>query len=337
MSIQSHIQNRIHHARFIAVQDAIHAFLRANGYTSLDLPVLSSELIPEAYLEVFETEYRSASEHKKLYLTPSPELFIKRLLVDGIGDCYYLGRSFRNSEPASPRHFGEFTMLEFYKVNTDYMGLADDVLALLQFISRKIHERTSITYQSVPVSFSQWEKLTVAEAFERYAHMSPDVLFDHKRFCTQVGKKGYRIEENGTFFSYEDLFSQVYSQEVEPHLGMNGYPTLLYDYPRAFASLAKPNADGKTARRFEFYIAGLELGNCYDELADASEQKRRFEEDDKLRHKYGTINHPVDWGFITSLEKGLPDCAGIAVGVERLAMIFADLHDIKQLQLITVT
>lgn len=269
-------------------------------------------------------------QRENFYLTPSPELFLKPLIVEGIGSCYYLGKSFRNSEPNSPKHLPEFTMLEMYKVGVDYMGLAEDVLSMVQAISQEISGSLSITYRGVTISLERWEKLTVAEAFQQYAGISELELFDKGGFASRAKEKGYKTES----FTYEDLFSQIYAQEVEPHLGMNGYPTLLYDYPKVFASLAKPNDDGKTARRFEFYIAGLELGNCYDELADWEEQERRFNEDQNERKKYGKIEHPVAWEFINSLKKGLPDCAGIAIGVERLAMVFVGLERIRDLKLV---
>jgi elongation factor P--beta-lysine ligase len=117
---------------------------------------------------------------------------------------------------------------------------------------------------------------------------------------------------------------------------MNGKVTFLYDYPVVFAALSKPNTDGKTAQRFEFYIRGLELGNCYGELQDWKLQEERLQTEEKLRKESGKIQHPSDWGFVDSLKKGLPDCSGIAIGVDRLAMIFVDVDSIDQLKLISV-
>ena len=410
--ISTHINHLTTYRRYLHLVQSVRSFLNDRGYLELDLPALSPALIPESYVEVFETEYRYFDHRQKLYLTPSPELFIKRLLVEDIGNCYYLGKSFRNSEPTSSKHLGEFTMLEWYRVDASYMDLADEVLALLQHVQAhmdpnfrqndkqnvvipsnegiqshnkmdpRMHEddrkkvvipadagipqpsldSPTLTYQGVPIDLSRWEKLTVGEAFETYAQITRDQLFDHDLFRQRCKEKGYQVERNKTQnpnsqnpnnfqfsninsqlsilnyqFSYGELWSQVYATEVEPHLGAHGYPTLIYDYPVEFAALSKPNADGQTAQRFEFYIAGIELGNCYSELADWKLQEKRLADEAALRAASDRISHPSDTGFVDSLKKGLPDCAGIAIGIERLAMIFTDTKSITGLKLITVT
>lgn len=332
MNIATHPQNSDAAKVADELLQETHAFFADQGYLHLDLPVLAPSLIPESYLEVFETEFTYFSESTKLYLTPSPELFIKRLLSEGIEKCYSLGKSFRNSEPNSKLHLPEFTMLEFYKTQATYMEIADDVLLLLQRLAQRVNSSNYIEYKGVKVDCSKWEKLSVSEAFDTYANISQDELLDHQRFMDKAAKKGYEVQS----FSYEDIFSQIYTQEVEPHLGMNGNPTLLYDYPKEFAALAKLNDDGKTAQRFEFYISGVELGDCYTELTDPSEQELRFKEEEKKRQEKGLVNHPVDWGFVDALKKGLPRCAGIAIGFDRLQMVFAGADSVQDIKLITI-
>ncbi len=420
--IKTSIQNLASYITYTKVIKSIETYLDKNHFLKLDLPVMLPSLIPESYLEVFETEYRYMDTRQKLYLTPSPELLIKRLLVDGIGDCYYLGKSYRNSEPASSKHLGEFTMLELYKVGADYMDISEVVLELIQGIAKACHpewnegskigtyrslnkldsssrqartDKTDrndikITYQGIKVDLSRWEKMTVAEAFQKYAGITEAELFDHEMFREAARRKGYATEKSISkfqvqssksqiidtkfqasnsksehevassltnrpnnqdidpgirrddkrgrvgYFTYEELWSQMYSNEVEPHLGKNGYPTLLYDYPVEFSALSKPNPDGKTAQRFEFYIAGIELGNCYSELTEWPLQEERLHKEQQERAKSGKISHPTDWGFIESLKKGLPECSGIAIGVERLAMIFANVDSIEKLKLISL-
>lgn len=332
MMIETTIKNLPHYKKYLEVLKAVEEFFEKKGYLKLDLPVLSPVLIPESYLEVFETEYRYLDNNKKLYLTPSPELFMKRLLVNGIGNCYYLGSSFRNSERRSSLHSSEFRMLEFYAVKSSYMDIAKVVLELLNSIAIKIYGKSEIIYQKRKVNTGKWEMIKVAEAFKKFSDINESELFDQDKFKKKAKKKGYSVEG----YSYEDLFSQLYVQEVEPKLGISGMPTVIYDYPKEFAALAKLNKDGRTAQRFEFYISGIELGDCYSELTDWKEQDDRFNAEQNKRIKNGLITHSVDKGFIDTLKYGLGDCAGIAIGFERLAMIFANVTSIGQLKLINI-
>lgn len=332
MNITTAIANLPHHVKLIKAEEATTEFLKKKGYTRVHLPVLSSALIPESYLEVFKTKFIRQGSDSDLFLTPSPELFLKRLLSQGIGNCYYLGKSFRNSDPPARLHSFEFTMLEFYKVGITYLGLADDVLELLAEIANRLNKKPKISYQGNEILLDKWEKLTVAEAFTQFAGITFSALFDQEAFLRIAKDKGYAVDK----FHYEDLFSQIYTQEVEPNLGMRGRPTLLYDYPKEFAALAKHNPDGKTAQRFEFYINGIELGDCYTELTDWKEQEIRFEKEKISRRKQGKIIYPIDKGMILALQYGLPECSGIAIGFDRLAMIFADVTSIHDLQLIKI-
>lgn len=332
MKIYTHIKNLPNHIKYQKISFAVDQFLTDKKYVKVDCPVLAPVLVPESYLEVFESEFRYFDQKNKLYLTPSPELFLKRVLAYGGLDCYYLGKSFRNSESYSSLHSFEFTMLEFYKTKADYMDIASELLKMMRYISQKLYQSDSITYQGKKVSFTKWEKISVTEAFQKYAGITEEELFDHEKFMKKCEQKGHRTQG----FTYEDLFSQLYTQEIEPNLGVNGSPTLLYDYPKEFAALAKLNPDRKTAQRFEFYINGIELGDCYTELTDWQEQEERFANEDQARKKTQKINHPVDTGFIEALQHGLIDCSGIAVGFDRLAMVYANATSIHDLKLIDV-
>jgi len=341
MKILTTSENLSFYKKYLQIEELVQEFLKKKGYLKINLPVLSPALIPESYLEVFETEFKYLDSREKLYLTPSPELFLKRLLVKGVGDCYYLGKSFRNSDPPSSLHSFEFTMLEFYKMGANYMDIADEVLELLNYIKNQISpsdseskdtNQKSNIFKNKKISFDKWEKISVVQAFKKYAGISEKELFNHQLFLKKAQKKGYQTNN----FSYEDVWSQIYAAEIEPHLGHHGYPTLIYDYPKEFAALAKLNADKKTAQRFEFYINGIELGDCYTELTDYKEQAKRFKEEVLKRETTKKNRHTIDKGFIEALKYGLPDCAGIAIGFERLAMIFAGADIIEKLKLIRI-
>ena len=325
MNIKTNAANLSHYKVYLKVEEAVHDFMKKNGYLKTDLPVLSPALIPESYLEIFETEFNYFNKREKLYLTPSPELFLKRLLVEGIGNCYYLGRAFRNSEPNSSWHLPEFTMLEFYKKGVNYLQLADEVLKLLSYINSKVENKK--------LKFDKWEKYSVSQAFEKFAGISERELFDEKLFIKKAKNKGYKI----IGATYEDLFSQILAAEVEPKLGKRGRATLLYDYPKQLASLAKLGKDGRTAERCEFYIEGLEVGGFCTELNDYKEQKKRFLSENVKRRNNKLIDHSIDKGFIEALKYGLPDCTGAGIGFERLAMVFAQVDSIDKLKLINIS
>jgi elongation factor P--beta-lysine ligase len=331
MQIRTNIENLARYKKYLSFKNSLRMFLNNEGFLDLDLPVLTPYLIPEAYLEVFETEYFHFDKKEKLYLTPSPELFIKRLLVEGISDCFYLGKSFRNNEAPSSKHSPEFTMLEIYKTNANYMDMADTVLKLLRHLSNFFNKEDYIYYDNKKISFSSFEKITVAEAFSKFAQISQEVLFDKIKFLKIAKDKGYVTEG----FTYEDLWSQIYTQEIEPFLGTNGFPTLIYDYPTVFAPLSKQK-NKLVSERFEFYINGVELGNCYTELSDYKIQNERLIKEEQERKNSGKIVVRYDTGFINALKKGLPDCAGIAIGVERLGMIFCGITQIEDLKILDI-
>jgi lysyl-tRNA synthetase class 2 len=220
-------------------------------------------------------------------------------------------------------------MLEYYRLGASYMDIADELLDYLRVLNGG---KKTLSYQGRHVSLDRWEKLSVDEAFVRYAGLTRGDIFDREKIMRAGATKGYVVDG----FTYEDVFSQIYVQDVEPHLGTNGFPTLLHDYPQAFAALAKLNTDGQSAQRFEFYINGVELGDCYSELTNPNEQRARFEHESAARVKSGLIDHAVDWGFVEALEYGLKECSGIAIGFDRLAMVFCDLPSIHDLRLIDV-
>ncbi len=324
MKIQTNVNNLKNYRIYLQVEKAVNEFFEKNNYLKIDLPVLSPALIPESYLEVFETEFKYFEKKEKLYLTPSPEIFLKRLLVAGIGNCYYLGRAFRNNEPNSDWHSPEFTILEFYKIGVNYLQMAEEVLNLLNHINNKVKNKIT--------KFDKWEKYSVSQAFEKFASVSEKELFDERLFIKKAKNKDYKI----TNATYEDLFSQILATEIEPKLGINGRPTLLYNYPKQLASLARMSKDGKTAERCEFYINGLEIGGFCTELNDFKEQEKRFADEAIKRKEKYMISHAIDKGFIRALKYGLPFCTGTGIGFERLAMIFADATSIEDLKLITI-
>lgn len=303
------------------VLSGIRKYFSARQFHEVETPLLISNPPAESYLEIFETTLLDRNRNpRKAYLSTSPEVSLKKLLVAGIGNCFALTKSFRNMETQSNLHNPEFTILEWYRVGVNYIEIMNDCEELLRSIAGK----KSITYQGNTVDVSHpWERLTVTEAFKKYARIDFDEFIDSA--IPIALKKGY-VTTNAT---WEELFNQIFLNEVEPHLG-RGKPTILYDFPAAMGALAqKKKSDPRFCERFEFYIEGLELGDCYSELTNWKEQQERFEQEMKEIQRLGKTSYDFDRDFIDALKVGLPECSGIAIGVDRLVMLFADVKNIN--------
>lgn len=312
---------------------AIRTFFFNQGFHEVETPLLTGSLPPESYVDVFETTLLDRQRRPtRAFLPTSPEPFLKKLLVSGIGNCFSITKSFRNTEMQSKTHNPEFTILEWYRVGADYTDIMKDCEDLLIFINTYLNRPKGATdtkmlfYQRKKVNLARpWERLSVAEAFQKYAKMNLAKALTEKEMVVAAKKKGYAIGKND---NWEELFLQIFLNEVEPRLG-RGKPTIIYDYPVALAALSKKKkTDPRYAERFEFYIEGLELGDAYSELTDWKEQAERFESETKEREELGKTPHPIDTDFLDALKVGMPETGGIAVGVDRLIMLFADVPTI---------
>jgi elongation factor P--(R)-beta-lysine ligase len=309
----------------------IRRFFAERKFHEVETPLLVGSLPPESYLDVFETTARSRTGTKtKAFLPTSPEPYLKKLLAAGIGNCFALTKSFRNSEDMSMTHVHEFTILEWYRTHADYTAIMDDVeelvcsLAGIIYPNIKLHE---IPYNGKTINLTRpWVRMSVTEAFETYAGVDLPHALTRDDMARTAGKKGYGPKDSDT---WEMLFNQIFLNEVEPHLG-GERPVILYDYPIALAALSrKKPSDTRFAERFEFYIAGLELGDAYSELTDWTEQQARFVDEQAKRIVEKKTEHPIDTDLIEALKAGIPPCGGIAVGVDRLIMFLANTTDIK--------
>ncbi len=332
MHITTYPTHKSNHAQYCAIQDHIKAHLAKRKYTYVEPPTLSPVLIPESYLEMFHTEYRYQDERIPLYMAPSPELFLKRLIVKGFGSCYSLIKCYRNGEQPSSVHGSEFMMLEMYDVGADYMELAEDVRAMIAYVVEQVHGSPTLSTPQGDVDLGSLEYITVKDAFAEYAGISD--VFDYEATIAQAKDKGYETEG----FTYSDIWSQLYAQEVEPHLGMHGKPTIIYEYPRELAAVTRYNPEKNVAERFELYINGVELGNAGNESFNDAEWQlynKHFHQEIVDREKAGKEYFEPDDEFRLLL-KDLPQCAGIAIGVERLAKVIIGCESIRDLHVVIV-
>jgi len=273
----------------------VRTFFIERGYLEVETPCRISEHAPETHIDVIETEERC--------LQSSPELCMKRLLAQGYERIFQICKCFRKQERGA-HHLPEFTMLEWYRTGIDYHALMDECEQLIKFVASAIGTDDSLTYQGRTVNLAgSWPRLTVKEAFNQWATLSVEDALKN------------------------DCFEETVALELEPHIGFE-QPFFLYDFPSAYASLSrlKPQ-EPSLAERFELYIAGMELCNGFSELTDPTEQRQRFQKEHENRQKNGKPLYPMPEKFLKTLGN-MPEAAGNALGLDRLAMLWADVGEI---------
>ncbi|MFB0492700.1 lysyl-tRNA synthetase class 2 [Methylobacterium sp. OAE515] len=305
------------------ILSAFRAWFSARDFVEADAACLQVSPGNEAHLSAFATEAIGASGARTpLFLHTSPEFACKKLLAAGETKLFSVARVFRNRE-RGPLHHPEFTMLEWYRVGAPYSVLMEDCADLLSLAAETAGMRRFIYRGRETDPFAEPERLTLAEAFDRFAGI--DLLAsvarsgetDRDGLAAAVSGADLRVASDDT---WADLVSRVLVARIEPHLGV-GRPTFLCEYPVSEAALARPaRHDPRVAERFELYACGVELANAFGELTDPVEQRRRFEAEmaEKLR-VYGEA-YPIDDDFLAALAV-MPEASGIALGFDRLAML----------------
>lgn len=312
-----------------ALIKAMRAFFDDQGFMEVETPVLQTSPCAEAHLHGFKTALKNAdlSHERDLYLHTSPEFAMKKLLVAGMERIYQICHTFRNAEGSS-LHSPEFTMIEWYRTGAGYEQIMDDCVDLLRAVAKKLDIQTYRYKTSSADPFAEWQRVSVAEAFEQYANIGlAAVLDDTENFAAAAKAQGIRVADND---KWDDIFFAVMDALIEPHLGM-GAPTILYDYPACMAALSRKKADDpRFAERFELYVCGIELANAFSELTDATEQRTRYHAEMALKKELYGEDYPVDEDFLRALEYGLPESGGIALGIDRLVMLATGADDITQ-------
>ena len=295
----------------------IRSFFLALDIIEVETPLLSHATVTDVHLDAFSTLYNySAESHcdesTNLYAQTSPEFAMKRLLASGYGCCYQICKAFRH-EQQGRYHNPEFTMLEWYRVGFDHFQLMDEVAELLSSV----------------LGCQQVERISYQELFIREVAIDPlmtnrDELI---RIISAHDKLSDWIEQEDCL---DTLLQFIMAELIEPNIGDNK-PCFVYNFPASQASLAKISLkDPRVAERFECYFKGIELANGFHELTDVAQQKLRFEQDNQTRTTLGKIEQDIDQHFISALEHGLPACAGVALGIDRLVMLALTVNKIDQ-------
>jgi len=309
----------------------LRAWFAARDFVEVETAALAVSPGNETHLHAFATELIGpGGERRPLYLRTSPEFACKKLLAAGETRIFELARAFRNRERGALHH-PEFTMLEWYRANEPYEMLMDDCAALMAEAAGAAGA-TQFTFRDKTIDpYAAPERLTVAEAFERYAGI--DLLAtvangedDAKKLAAAATKAGVATAADD---SWGDIFSRILAERVDPHLGV-GRATILYEYPLPLAALARAKSGSdKVAERFELYACGVELANAFGELTDVAEQRARIETAMVEKQRIHGERYPVDEDFLAALA-AMPQASGIAVGFDRLVMLATGAQRIEQ-------
>lgn len=281
--------------RRATIMTAIRLYFADRGYLEVETPNRIPAPAPEAHIE--------AEASGSWFLHTSPELCMKRLLADGFKRIFQICKCYRKGERGR-RHLPEMTMLEWYTVEHDYLDMMQQCQDLISAVARSLGNESTIQYQGQRIDIGgNWERMTVDQAFEKFASASPEAAI-------QSGD-----------------FDEIIACDIAPNLGAEK-PVFLFDYPAALGSLArlKPG-NTHVAERFELYIAGIEICNAFSELTDPTEQQKRFNVEINQRRSSGKIVYPLPESFLQALA-AMPESAGNALGIDRLVMLFADSADI---------
>lgn len=312
------------------IKDIRHFFCD-KGYLELDTPALSPTLIPETCLEVFKTEYipplaSQSNQVRSLYLVPSPEIYIKKIISQHKTDVFQLSKCYRNTESLGRIHSPEFTMLEYYTMNVDYtesMRITEALFeALLPSTPQKAH---TDTFAHLRPPFIQ---ITMDDAFSQFAGFPLSKCNNAGDIAKQALRLGINDPKGVDFAGWEmdDLYELILVHEVEPKLNLEK-PVFLTDYPDFVPCLAKDKPP-MWKERWELYANGMELANCYTEETNPKKVKEYFKKEGTLKQKNARVCHAIDsdyWKIFTDF----PPCSGVAMGVDRLIATLAGCSSLK--------
>lgn len=292
----------------------IRRFFADRSVLEVETPLLSHSVGTDPQLAFFTTEYCLPPKRQTLFLQTSPEFAMKRLLAAGSGSIYQIGKAFRNGE-AGRFHNPEFTMLEWYRVGFNLSQLMDEIadLVAMLFSDRQLAETKRVGYRELFVSLTGLDPLE----------------FFYQDYCAFVEGCGLSEAVGICGHDHATWLDFIFSHKVQPHLGGNT-AYMVYGYPACQSSLARINKDNaQVVERVELFINGIELGNGYYELTDAEEQNNRFDKELTVRQQQNLPVSVKDEHLISALKSGLPECSGMAIGLDRLLMLLSKSASIE--------
>lgn len=303
----------------------IRRFFEESGYLEVDTPVIARRVIPEPTIDLLSTTIHGPGEEgpgTKAFLLPSPELYMKRLVAAGSGSIFQLSRCFRDSEPASSRlHTFEFLMLEWYTLGADYIDSLETTEALIEGLCR----RCDVPAHVAPALLPPFVKMTVNEAFREYADIDLSACNETRALLTEARRVGLTPAADA---DWSELFHLILVARVEPNLRKER-PVVLLDYPARVSCLAKQKPGTMWRERWELYLRGVEIANCFTETVSPEEVATYFRHAHRKLEESGRTAQ-TDQSFPGIYETGHPLCSGVAMGVDRLLMVLSEAASITE-------
>ncbi len=319
---------------------SIRRFFEERGFTEVIPTVLQRSIPTEPNIYPFETTWRGG-EPSRLFLATSPERTMKMHLADGIGPCFSIGKCFRNLEGSGSRHTPEYLMLEWYRLNQDYRAIINDIAALIQQIHHDLQTyrgadpAAPLSYQGTAINLTApWTEIRILDELATRLQTSPEAVVNNADLRAAAASR----DPSAADASWQAVFDQLIVNEIEAEL--TPQPTIMTQLPSRTSPLCAVDPEQPiAAQRFEFFLAGIEVANGNDEDCNAETVKDRFEQI-RSEHAHSNPDHPdalppLDERFLDSLERMQQSgntFSGVGLGIDRLAMIFADITDITEIE-----
>ena len=288
----------------------IRQFFADRSVLEVETPLLGSAIGTDPNLDFFMTGYGVPTKQKTFFLQTSPEFAMKRLLAAGSGSIYQICKAFRNGE-SGRHHNPEFILLEWYRVGYNLAGLMDEVDELIAFLftgNFALKATVRIGYQNL---------------FEQYTGLNP-LVFSYRDYAKYAEENDLHDAVTICGQNHALWLDFMFSHQIQPHLGNNAL-CMVYGYPACVSSLARINeTNALVTDRVELFINGIELGNGYYELSDVKEQERRFDKEIAIRQENNRPPVTKDERLLAALRAGMPDCSGIAIGLDRVLMVLSN-------------
>lgn len=297
--------------------EAIRSFFIEKGFLQVETPLLAPHVIPEAHIEIFRTEQISLyKKSQDLYLLPSPELWMKKLIAQGSGSIFQICKCFRNNEQEGRQHSNEFTMLEYYAGNADYLYS----LKLTEGLFKSLFFKFQPKYSEIPIKV-----ITIQSAFLKTTGIDIEQCPDFASLKAAAIGAGFDISDS--FTTWEEVFNLLFVSKTEPELCAKGI-TVLMDYPEQIPCMAKKKDKSPYYERWELYIDGIEIANCYSEETDPAKVREYYRTETWAKNALAQVPVAVDPSY-PDIFKGFPKCSGTALGIDRLVMILTGCSNIK--------